>query len=55
MAHTHYMLDKQDYTHARKIMHMRTLPSTRARTHASVHTHTHTDKYVVLIAFLQQQ
>jgi hypothetical protein len=47
--------------YARMCMHTPTRPGTRpaARTHARTHArtckHAHTDQYVILIAFLQQQ
>ena len=41
------MLDKQGYTRARARMHKPTRQGT--------HTHAHTDKYVILIAFPRQK
>jgi hypothetical protein len=41
------MLDKQGYMHARAC--------TRPRAPAPAHTHAHTDKYIILIAFPRQQ
>jgi hypothetical protein len=57
MAHARCMLDKQDYTR----LHLCTRPSTRAHIHTRKHAHTrthalaHTEKYVILIDFEQQQ
>ena len=43
MEHTRFMPDKQGYTRAR--------PRARVPSHSSTHACTHTDEYVILIAF----
>jgi hypothetical protein len=51
MAHTSYILDKQGY------MNSRVCTRERFRAHArtSAHAHTHSHKYVIFIAFPQQE